>query len=310
MPTLSYRLVEALVRLSGLKRVFAADEQTMRARLARDAPRRRPTIPRGIRRQSLKGTVTLDNRPCYILGDKDSGAREAVLFLHGGGQIIEASFIHWSAAARLMRQTQAEICMAAYPLAPFATYVQAAGFCFDCYKRMLEDHSPRRITLLGDSAGAALAASLCHMSKRENRPMPGRLILVSPGEMVNLRPEVMAEMERIGRTDPMLAVSGTLGLAAILGLSPEEEAIFRNPFTSDVSGFPPTDLFCGTNEIFYALLPYISKNFQRRGVSLDIHKGEGMMHIWPYLPIARESRAALLEIANIIQTHDSRAKES
>jgi acetyl esterase/lipase len=295
----AYRFLVFIIRLLDVKKIFNLDDEHFKKYIDK-----RKTAPPGfICRKTQVREWTLDGRPCYIITPKGgANSQKAVLFLHGGGMIMEAHIIHWLVISKLARRLGAAVWVPAYPLAPGHTFKEVTEMLFRVYGKMREEHPGSEFSILGDSAGGTLALMLCHHNKALGMPMPEKLILVSPGTFVQSGcRKIRNEMDRILPRDPLLSPKFMDTLFSLMGVDPDRGSYFDLPMEGgDISGFPETHAFFGTNEIFFAEVPAFTGRMNDAGVPVTLYIGEGMMHIWPYLPFSRESREALKTIFGII----------
>ena len=303
-PSLGYRIVERIARLLGHKRIYSLGAVEMAAYLEKAAPRRRITPPAFIKARFALRTETIHGRPCYIIAPK-AGPRpgRALFFLHGGGFITEAHAIHWRTISILIRRLGCEVWFPVYPLLPGAQIPEAARMIYACYQKLLETRKAGEIVLLGDSAGAALGIILCHLNRDEAAPlpMPSKLILVCPAMLAEHDPAVLEAMRRIEERgcDVLLSLTTLDSLGSLCGLDPS--GYFAAPFYGNLKGFPEMHIFTGTREVCYPEVPPFVERLRRAGVKAELYTGEEMMHVWPYMPMAKESAAALERITGLAE---------
>ena len=78
-------------------------------------------------------------------------------------------------------------------------------------------------------------------------------------------------------------------------LATDEEAWLLSPVLCDLTGFPPIDIFYGTEEVMIVYLPDMEEACKKYGVPLNVHIGEGMMHCWGAMEFVPEARAVRQE---------------
>ncbi|WP_295076389.1 alpha/beta hydrolase [Tabrizicola sp.] len=111
--------------------------------------------------------------PCRIY----PGARPTVLYLHGGGYVVGGLHSHDGVCADIRGATGLTVVSADYRLSP--EHLHPAAFDDACsVARTLAAKGP--LVLVGDSAGANLAAAACHALRRESLPIRGQ-VLIYPG---------------------------------------------------------------------------------------------------------------------------------
>jgi acetyl esterase/lipase len=331
MSSLVYQTEMQVLRWFGHKRVFGLSEPELRRWLARGAKRRFAEVPQLVRLRHRVRDLRIEGRPCAVVGgsgvrggraasgesgvggavvggvggvgsiggsDSISGAEShgteapVVLFLHGGGFIFEALFAHWLAVDRLVRKTGAEVWLPAYPLLPEATVYESHDMVLATWRQMRACYKASEITVLGDSAGATLALTLAHALKAASDDLPQQLIVLSPAQS-RVAPELREQMAAFADNDVMIPLSLLDVLEQLMPERPDTPPWLLRPLEGDFGGFPATTVFCGTSEVFYPLMPDFLQRLMNAGVDLEFVSGEGMCHIWPYVPVAPESLYAL-----------------
>jgi acetyl esterase/lipase len=301
--SLSYRIVEAAVGYLGPKRIFRLGAEGLRAFLEKNKARRSAAPPACVGRKCRLEKETIGGRPCSIILPRGGGAgARVVLFIHGGGFILEAHPIHWRAASRLVSRLDVPVWFPSYPLFPDHTIPDAAEMVLQVYKRMLERYRAPDITVLGDSAGAALAIIMCHhiSMKEPDLPMPGKLVLLSPAMIVERDEAVRRAMRGLECRDRIFSVNFMDSIRELFNLDTAEDNYYHSFFYGDFSRFPPMHIFCGTFECIWPQLAAFITRLKASGIEPAFYPGREMMHVWPYIPLARECKEALRLIFKII----------
>jgi acetyl esterase/lipase len=115
--------------------------------------------------------------------------KAAVLYIHGGGYTEPVSPFHWLFASRIARHSGLPVYFPLYPQLQYTDNIEKQfSYVFSVYQALLKDYTApdgsSRIILLGDSAGASMALSICcHITRNKlPEPLPGHLMLVSPAD--------------------------------------------------------------------------------------------------------------------------------
>ncbi|MDR2196426.1 MAG: alpha/beta hydrolase [Coriobacteriales bacterium] len=309
-----YRIATTLVKHLGLLRVFSLDELRLRRWLERHARRRPPDVPLFI---ALRHRVTrriVARRPCPSIEPRAGWQPGApvVLFLHGGGLIFEALFAHWMVADKIVRRCGAYLALPAYPLLPQASIYEASDMVLEVYRQLCARYGHDAITILGDSAGASLALTVT-LSVLRHEPelgVPHQLILLSPAQVVINDPALRAQMDALGPGDITLSPSLLDVMQRLMSRRPERDDFFATPLEQDYTGFPPTEIYYGSEELFYPLMEGFAARLNDAGVAVGTHVGEGMCHVWPYIPFAPETTRTLDEIIATIARQNGASRTS
>jgi acetyl esterase/lipase len=299
MRSISYRIQEAAVRLTGYKKIFSLNESELKVYINNNLSDQKTAPPKFMGKRHVLRELTFNGKLCYVITPKTNVSTKTVLFLHGGGFMMEANFTHWMAVSKLVNHLGVTVYFPVYPLVP-----QYTEMVLLVYAEMLKHHAPKDIIFWGDSAGATLSMIFCHHNKTlpEPLPVPDKLILVSPGTEVSPEGELLKEMKKIQPHDPLLSIEILHSMASFLVPGLEKTHYFLSPIYGDFTGFPNMYVFSGTYEIFYAQAPKLVETARAAGVSVKFYPGEKMMHDWPYMPFSRECKNALNQIFDIIRT--------
>jgi len=302
-PTLSYRMLITGVRLSGYKKIYADDADTVikRTRKFNDGLRQLP--PKNFYRRFIVTETTIHDRPCFLITPKQNARTDrAVVFLYGGGFLLGIDFYHWNAIEYILSELSVPVYVPLYPVYPEANPHAAISFIDEIFVQLHEANPAARIIGLGDSSGACLLLGYCHYLTATNAErFPDQLILVSPAQVMGIDEPTLNKMRAIGKVDEGISIDILENLPLIFNMNDDGENWFHTPLYGDFSRFPPIAVFIGTYDLFYPLVQPFAEQVRSQGKAIEVYTGIGMMHDWPYMPIASESRHALDAILEIIR---------
>ncbi len=140
--------------------------------------------------------------PVRVYHPMPDEARPVALFLHGGGHVAGGVAVYDPIARKLALATGSIVVAAEYRLAPECPYPAALKDSMACAKRVFRyldgqglQHDTR-LALIGDSAGAALCATLSHLAQFEPGVDIEAQVLVYPSLDYSLaQPSVMENAE-------------------------------------------------------------------------------------------------------------------
>ena len=117
--------------------------------------------------------------------DYNEGGLAALLFLHGGGWVTESVDNYDVTCARLANETRQIVVSVEYRLAPEHRFPAGLEDCMSVLKvitsrRFILNVDPKRLTVIGDSAGGNLAAALSLMARDNGEFVPSKQILIYP----------------------------------------------------------------------------------------------------------------------------------
>ena len=179
------------------------------------------------------------------------GKTRKILYLHGGGWVMNSGVAQFAFAEFLTRETGAEIWFPEYPIVPEHNGKEALDMCLDLYREMLQDCPGAAIAMGGDSAGGGLAVSVALAIKEEGLELPNNLFLISPGCNCGGVPRNAEEQEWLDLLSDRDVIVSTKGFATVLDLwsGPLDEDDWRiNPMKGDLKGLPPMLVFAGGQE--------------------------------------------------------------
>jgi epsilon-lactone hydrolase len=208
-----------------------------------------------------------------------------ILYLHGGGYIGTSPRMYALFMAHLARVTGCVVFVADYRLAPefpfpaavedimvVARYLVAAG------------HAPERLVLAGDSGGGGLVGTVLRRITMSSQPRPGAVLLFSPEVSLTLSEDSIFENAPFDILPWNIPVNPYLH-----GIDPYDERV--DVLVDDLSGWPPTFLVFGADEMFRDSIRMLAKKLDADGVLHQTLEVAGMFHVFPFiLPWTQESR--------------------
>ncbi len=157
MTSIRARLVKLALPLLGIKRFFSQpdkfDERIAKLRAAKPVrPRAKWHKRFDIREHASRGfpVVTLEPK-----GGAQPGAPH-LLYLHGGGYVMDIAAVHWDAVADLCERLGASATVPLYPLAPEHKADETLEAMRSLYLELAERYGADHVTVMGDSAGLSL----------------------------------------------------------------------------------------------------------------------------------------------------------
>jgi acetyl esterase/lipase len=186
--------------------------------------------------------------------------------------------------SRVCKETGCAVFVADYRLAPEFPYPAGANDASAVFDALVAlGIPPARIFLAGDSGGGGLANTVLLDHERAAAMRPAGLILFSPE--VDLRLDEPSVTENAERD----ILPWNIPTAAYLhGADATSQSV--SPLTGDLSGFPPTCVSWGGDEMFRDPIRRYVQRLRAAGVPTDAHEYGGMFHVFPILmPWAEDS---------------------
>jgi acetyl esterase/lipase len=245
-----------------------------------------PSPPRRVERVLDVRRFEIAGMPVFDLRVPGTAPVRTVLYLHGGGFVSGLDRFHWRYAARLARRLGVRVVLPAYPLAPEHTWKDATPPLVELFEQVAVE-SAHGVVLMGDSAGGGLTVLLAQQVARRPGPQPTHLVVFAP--WLDLTGETPGTAEAAER-DPWLNLSKLRIYGGWWG-GGQPPAAEASPLANDLSGLPPTLMFCGTRDVLHPQAVALVAAAERAGVPMTFVEGPGLLHVYPILPIP-ESRAA------------------
>jgi acetyl esterase/lipase len=233
--------------------------------------------------------------PVYVLTPRHGMYSRTLVHVHGGSFTAEAHPAQWRFATRLARRTGARLVFPAYPLAPEFTWRDSYEPLVDLVAKLCAE-TP--LVLAGDSAGGGLALALAEGVRDRGGEQPTHLVLVSP--WVDLTTSAPGTAEA-GARDPWLNVDNVPVYAEFWAGSPDDLARPEvSPGLADLTGLPPPLMLCGTRDELFPACEQLAERATLRDWDCTFVVGEGLMHVYPLLPVP-EARAAFRQIVAFLR---------
>ncbi|MET3375036.1 acetyl esterase/lipase [Variovorax boronicumulans] len=297
--TLPWPLFLALLKLLGRRRRFESAEG-LRAAVAHDRKTARAEPPAAVRKRCTISQRQVNGHACYTLAPLSSAGTTQLLYLHGGAHVAEISPFHWRLVAELVETTGCVAHVPIFPLAPEHTYRPACAMVNEVYRTLAAAHDPRQLVLMGDSAGGGLALALAQGFAALGLPQPRDIVLVSPWLDLTVTNAAIPALEAV---DPWLARPG-LAAAGRWWAGDEDPGLpHLSPLHGPLQGLGRLTVFIGTRDLLLADCRALRARAAAQGVPVEWHEAEGMVHVWPLLPV-KQAMAARATIAGIVRGRD------
>lgn len=221
-----------------------------------------------------------------------------ILFIHGGAFISGPARHHWDAVEKIATKTNHKFWLVDYPKSPENSINRISHNIDLIYALASEQEGIEEVILIGDSARATLIMTLVQRLIKREKKLPSQLILITPvfdSSMTN------KDIDIIDNVDPMLSKSGVLSAKKMCAQNLSLMDSMISPLYGDFNGFPKTTLFIGGKDIMSPDGVLGSQKMNEANVDLNLIYESEMPHIYPLLPLMKESKDAFSQIINAIQ---------
>lgn len=219
---------------------------------------------------------------CYVLNPAEAALPEAMLIAaFGGFKVIAVD----------------------YRMPPEAYFPAALDDAMTVYKTVIKTTDPRRVGLIGTSAGGALVLEMALKAKQDNVPMPGAIASGTP----------MSDATKTGdsfQTNAMVdnVLVSTEGFCDAAASFYAKGHDMRDPLISpvygDMHGFPPTILTTGTRDLLLSNTVRVHRKLRNLGIDAFLQVFEGQSHAqYGRDDRVPENREAFTEIGGFLAAH-------
>ncbi len=297
MPSIQAKMVSGLFKLIGVNKMLDKQGADFEKLLEKYKEKQKKPLKIPYKKMSDFDIETkmIDGTTCYVISQKGVKPDKAVLYLFGGGYILPPDPGDIILCGQIAQNCNAKVWFPLYPMAPEHRLVETLQSSFKVYQNILSDYDSQSVRFFGTSSGGGQAMSLCVYikSKFPVIPLPGKLVLQSPGLQVPPSETQKIEMNKRKEMDVMIPPRFFDSIAPVLATG--DEAYLLSPLLYDLTGFPETDVFYGTREVMIAYLKDFKRACDKYGVQLNVHIGQDMMHCWGAMEFVPEARAVRQE---------------
>jgi epsilon-lactone hydrolase len=224
-----------------------------------------------------------------------------VLFLHGGAFIIGSPRLYRHVTWRIASAARARVLTVDYRLAPEHPFPAALEDAFTAYHWLLSGGAdPRRIAVIGDSAGGGLVFSLMLRLRDHGCPLPAAAVALSPWTDLaltgpSLKLNAVAD-PMLSPGDPPLFVDDYLA-----GADPRTPYV--SPLYGDPAGLPPTMIQVGSDEVLRDDSVRMADRMRAAGCQVELEIWPRMPHVWHvFVPLFPEARRAIERIGAFVRS--------
>lgn len=213
-----------------------------------------------------------------------------ILYCHGGGFSCGGLGYAGVLAGKLALHTGFQVLSYAYRLTPEFPYPAAITDTMQVWDYLMHlGYGASDVIVAGDSAGGNLALELTLMLKEQGRMLPKALILMSPWTDMTLTASSYTKYKDV---DPILSYDYIIGARkSYLGEDTDYENPHYSPLFADLSGFPPTMIQAGSNEILRSDSEHLLKALRKADCHAVLEIYKDGFHVFQQMPIPKAARA-------------------
>ncbi len=278
------RALKAIHSVSGAESM--APEDLARQRTAQDILGRLAAPMIGLRWEpfDLQGM-----KAAWIRPDWGHNPHQIILYCHGGGYTSGSLGYSRPLAAKLCHASGRETLCFEYRLAPEHPYPAAVDDAVRVWDYLMhQGYGARDIVVAGDSAGGNLALVLLHRLKAEGRQLPARLVLFSPWTDMTASGESYTQRAEL---DPTITMEYVQAVRMAYAGGADLKDPMLSPLFGDFTGFPPTLIQVGSNELLYSDAERLRDRMRAAGALCRLEEWTEMWHVFQMMPIKKAGEA-------------------
>ncbi|WP_108811113.1 alpha/beta hydrolase fold domain-containing protein [Sphingorhabdus sp. Alg231-15] len=297
MISLRARIVNRLLPLTGTK-TFFSNPSEVQAKIEK-LRQKGPDLPsKRFKRKFEVLEEQVDGYRVFTIAPRAGGRKSDhhVLYLHGGGYVMDISWAHWNFIGRLVDATGASVTAPIYPLAPEQKCEKLIPQMQGLFGQLAEKHGAANMTVMGDSAGGGLSLAVAHSLRDNGHSQPARLILLSPWLDVTATHPDQPEIEK---RDPMISISGLRKFGELYAGHLDAKDPRVSPLFGSHKGLPPMQIFTGSADVLLPDAQRFRTALERVDGNFEYHEYSKMFHVWMLIPIP-EGKKVMGQVSSFI----------
>jgi acetyl esterase/lipase len=232
------------------------------------------------------------------IGRRDAARDGVILYLHGGGFAVRAAAADRRYCAGLARRTGRPVVLVPYRLAPECPFPAGLDDCCAVYAGLLAAGIlPRKIVVIGHSAGANLALVLLMRARDYGWPQPaGGILLSAPTDLTAGSPSASANAARDSMQGPN--IWPWVRMTYLAAVAPEHPDV--SPLFGDWAGLAPLHFHVSDTEIILDDSRRAAERARQAGNAVTLSIWHDVPHSFYYMNALREAWRCRAEVVAFI----------
>jgi monoterpene epsilon-lactone hydrolase len=231
---------------------------------------------------------------------------KVLFYIHGGGFTAGSAAAYRGLSSHLSAATGCRVLAVDYRWAPEEPFPAALDDCVAAYRWLVSSGRavPRKVVLVGDSAGGNLVAAMLLALKQSGDVLPAAGVCLSPiFDLALTGDSVISRAER----DPMILPSSLQKCSTAYRGNSDPRNPLMSPLYGDLSGLPPLLLQCGSEEMLRDDSVRLAAKAKAAGVDVTFEEWDEMVHVWHlFADRLADGRMALARVGEFVRAHIER----
>ena len=239
--------------------------------------------------------IQVAGRRALQLDPVGASTDHVILYLHGGGYVMNSLETHKKLAAGVAAATGCRAISFDYRLAPEDPFPAAVDDALDAYRWLLANgYAPSRIAVSGDSAGGGLTVATLIAARDAGLAQPAATATMSPWTDLEGTGATMTANEGV---DLMIDRAAMTGIAAIYLTGADPRSALASVIYADLQGLAPMYIQVGGHETLLDDSTRLAVRGAHAGVDVRLDVFPEMQHVFQSgLGMLPESDEALSRI--------------
>tara|TARA_R110002095_G_scaffold213113_1_gene203228 strand:- start:150 stop:1829 length:1680 start_codon:yes stop_codon:yes gene_type:complete len=225
-----------------------------------------------------------------------------VLYVYGGTFVLNRGPMHEVITGKIAMHGRARVLCCDYRLAPENPFPAAIEDIAAVYETLLDQgHDPRKIVLMGDTAGCAIALSALLLLRERDICLPAGFVALCPIADLTFSGGSYVRNFRGGDKVSELEILAMLSGDYLQGEDPR--APLASPVFAELGGMPPTQIHVDVNEVHCDDGVMLAERMRGCGCRVEFHQSDGLPSTWQKLaPLSSAASAALIRIGQFVRS--------
>ena len=215
------------------------------------------------------------------------------LYIHGGAFVLGISPENRSFAEMLAEVSGCMVYTADLSLSPENKYPVALNECEKIFEYIEKQHPNSKIALYGESTGGNIALALALRRRRENRSVPGALILSSP--LIDLSGTLDRSVNIKDNRDFIIKPGTSSAYIKAYAGNADLRSFEISPYFGDFSTLPPSFVICDAHETLLADSLEIDRRLDMADIDVQTVCMNGAYHSFASLGTKTPETKQILE---------------